>query len=120
MNRGPGLLAGLAFDRLSEQQVVEHIITASRRGAGGWVATPNIDICRLTQRDPALRSLVAGASLIVPDGTPLVWASRLRGDPLPERVGRRLADLLPQRGSRPARPLGLPAGRRTGRAGAGR
>ena len=63
-----------------------HIITASRRGEGGWVATPNIDICRLTRRDLALRSLVAGASLIVPDGAPLVWASRLRGHPLPERV----------------------------------
>jgi N-acetylglucosaminyldiphosphoundecaprenol N-acetyl-beta-D-mannosaminyltransferase len=79
-------LAGLEFDRLTEQQVLDHIITASRSGEGGWVATPNIDICRLTRRDLALRSLVAGASLIVPDGTPLVWASRLRGDPLPERV----------------------------------
>lgn len=86
MNRDSSRLAGLEFDRLTEQQVVDHIITASRRGEGGRVVTPNVDICRLTRRDLALRSLVAGASLIVPDGTPLVWASRLRGDPLPERV----------------------------------
>jgi N-acetylglucosaminyldiphosphoundecaprenol N-acetyl-beta-D-mannosaminyltransferase len=80
------LLAGLRFDRLTETQVVEHIVTASRSGRGGWVATPNIDQCRLAQRDEALRRLVADASLIVPDGMPLIWAARLRGDPLPERV----------------------------------
>ncbi|HEY5985889.1 MAG TPA: WecB/TagA/CpsF family glycosyltransferase, partial [Streptosporangiaceae bacterium] len=79
-------MAGLEFDRLTEAQVVERIIEASLAGHGGWVATPNIDICRLTRRDQSLRDLVAGASLIVPDGMPLVWAARLRGDPLPERV----------------------------------
>jgi N-acetylglucosaminyldiphosphoundecaprenol N-acetyl-beta-D-mannosaminyltransferase len=79
-------VAGLEFDRLAEAQVVDHIIGASLAGRGGWVATPNSDICRVTRRDPSLRDLVSGASLIVPDGMPLVWASRLRGDPLPERV----------------------------------
>jgi N-acetylglucosaminyldiphosphoundecaprenol N-acetyl-beta-D-mannosaminyltransferase len=79
-------LAGLDFDRLTEAQVVEHIVTAIRRGRGGWVSTPNIDHCRLIRRDEAMRRLVANASLIVPDGMPLVWASRLRGSPLPERV----------------------------------
>jgi N-acetylglucosaminyldiphosphoundecaprenol N-acetyl-beta-D-mannosaminyltransferase len=79
-------LAGLDFHRLSEAQVVDHVIEASLRGHGGWVVTPNIDICRLAHRDPAVRRLVADASLVVPDGMPLVWAARLRGDPLPERV----------------------------------
>lgn len=79
-------LAGLDFDRLTETQVVQHVIEAGRLGVGGWIVTPNIDICRLSRRDAALRSLVASASLIVPDGMPLVWASRLGGDPLPERV----------------------------------
>lgn len=84
---GPPIqLAGLHFDRLTEAQVVEHIITARRSGQGGWMATPNIDHCRLIRRDEALRRLVAGASLVVPDGMPLIWASRLRGDPLTERV----------------------------------
>jgi N-acetylglucosaminyldiphosphoundecaprenol N-acetyl-beta-D-mannosaminyltransferase len=82
----PVPLAGLRFDRLTEAQVVEHIVTASRSGQGGWVATPNIDHCRLVRRDEALRRLVASASVIVADGMPLIWASRLRGDPIPERV----------------------------------
>jgi exopolysaccharide biosynthesis WecB/TagA/CpsF family protein len=79
-------LAGLDFHRLTEAEVVGHVIEASLGGRGGWVVTPNIDICRLARRDPVLRGLVADASLVVPDGMPLVWAARLRGDPLPERV----------------------------------
>jgi N-acetylglucosaminyldiphosphoundecaprenol N-acetyl-beta-D-mannosaminyltransferase len=86
VNNGHARLAGLEFNRLTEAEVVEHIIAAGQCGEGGWVATPNIDICRLARTDRTLRGLVAGASLIVADGMPLVWAARLRGDPLPERV----------------------------------
>lgn len=91
---GPGAKHGLArsqvgglhFDRLTEAQVVEHVIAAAAGGRGGWVATPNIDICRSVRAEPGYRELVAGASLVVPDGMPLLWAARLLGDPLPERV----------------------------------
>ena len=79
-------VAGLDFDALSEQQVVARILGDLEDGRGGWVVTPNIDICRQLSHDPAARALVSGASLVVADGMPLVWASRLRGDPLPERV----------------------------------
>ena len=79
-------VAGVDFDALSERQVVARIIGDSNDGRGGWVVTPNIDICRQLRHDPAVRALVSGASLVVADGMPLIWASRLRGDPLPERV----------------------------------
>jgi N-acetylglucosaminyldiphosphoundecaprenol N-acetyl-beta-D-mannosaminyltransferase len=79
-------LAGLDFDALSEHQAVQHIINASLAGEGGWVVTPNVDICRHTGRDPELRSLIQTATLTVADGMPLVWAARLGGQPLPERV----------------------------------
>lgn len=86
---GPGhrsRLGGLAFDQLTEAQVNEHIIEALRLGCGGSVVTPNIDICRQAARDPALRELLSGASVVVADGRPLLWAARLQGDPLPEHV----------------------------------
>jgi N-acetylglucosaminyldiphosphoundecaprenol N-acetyl-beta-D-mannosaminyltransferase len=79
-------LAGLGFDRLTERQVINHVLGALSRGRGGWIATPNIDICQAAQRDPSLAELVGTASLVVPDGMPLLWAARLRGDQLPERV----------------------------------
>jgi N-acetylglucosaminyldiphosphoundecaprenol N-acetyl-beta-D-mannosaminyltransferase len=36
--------------------------------------------------DPKLRAIVEGCEVVSADGQPIVWASRLLGDPLPERV----------------------------------
>lgn len=79
-------LAGLNFHRLSEDQVVARIVGDLEEGKGGLVVTANIDICRQASRDPAARDLISGASLVLADGMPLVWAARLRGDSLPGRV----------------------------------
>jgi len=79
-------VAGLDFDALSEEQVVARIVADLKDGRGGWVVTANIDICRRVSKDPATRDLVSNASLVVADGMPLVWAARLRGGRLPERV----------------------------------
>lgn len=38
------------------------------------------------QRDPALRAMVNGAALAVPDGMPLAWIARISGWPLTRRV----------------------------------
>ncbi|MET9336745.1 WecB/TagA/CpsF family glycosyltransferase [Nonomuraea sp. NPDC003804] len=79
-------VAGVEVDPLTERQVVDWVATALRRGTGGHIVTPNIDICRAVSREPALRRLVAAADLVVADGMPLVWASRLLGTAIPERV----------------------------------
>lgn len=79
-------VAGLDFDPLSEDQLVARIVRDLKDGRGGWVIPANIDVCRQTSRDSAARELVSGASLVVADGMPLVWAARLGGNPLPERV----------------------------------
>jgi N-acetylglucosaminyldiphosphoundecaprenol N-acetyl-beta-D-mannosaminyltransferase len=83
---GRAVLAGLKLDRATEAQVVADVVNALSHGHGGWVATPNVDICRAAWRDDGIAAMLAGASVTVPDGMPLIWATRLRGDPLPERV----------------------------------
>ena len=40
----------------------------------------------LTEEQPDLRTINDRAAFIVADGKPLVWASRMLGTPLPERV----------------------------------
>lgn len=79
-------VCGIGFDTLTEAQVVEHIMLAIKLGQGGYIVTPNIDICRAAARDGTQRELIAGASLTVPDGMPLLWAARIAGYPLKERV----------------------------------
>jgi N-acetylglucosaminyldiphosphoundecaprenol N-acetyl-beta-D-mannosaminyltransferase len=80
------LLRGVSFDCCTEQEAVAAIVAALAAGRGGWVVTPNVDIMRALERDAGLRQLVAEADLVVADGMPLIWASRLAGRPLPERV----------------------------------
>ena len=48
--------------------------------------TPNLDHLRRYVRQPRVRSAYAAAELVLADGMPLVWASRIQGTPLPERV----------------------------------
>jgi N-acetylglucosaminyldiphosphoundecaprenol N-acetyl-beta-D-mannosaminyltransferase len=55
-------------------------------GRGGRIITPNIDILRRAQTKDQVRAVLPDADLVVADGMPLVWASRLSGAPLPERV----------------------------------
>jgi N-acetylglucosaminyldiphosphoundecaprenol N-acetyl-beta-D-mannosaminyltransferase len=79
-------LRGMEIHSVSLQQAVDHLIQCSLRGVGGWIVTPNLDILRRHVRSISFRNLVATSTLNVADGMPLVWISRLLGQPLPERV----------------------------------
>ena len=79
-------LDGTGIDRITEDEVVAVVREAITLGRGGRILTPNVDILRRAQRDARVRVHLDDADLIVADGMPLVWASRLSGAPLPERV----------------------------------
>ncbi|MEU8655691.1 WecB/TagA/CpsF family glycosyltransferase [Actinoplanes philippinensis] len=79
-------LDGTGIDRITEDEVVAVVREALAHGRGGRIITPNVDILRRAAADPAVRRHLDDADLIVADGMPLVWASRLGGVPLPERV----------------------------------
>jgi N-acetylglucosaminyldiphosphoundecaprenol N-acetyl-beta-D-mannosaminyltransferase len=79
-------LLGMPLSVVTEDQAVAHIVDCARARRGGWVITPNLDQLRLFRKDPHLRPMYEAASLVVADGMPLVWASRIQRTPLPERV----------------------------------
>jgi len=93
-----GVIAGQALRRayvrvmgariaaITETDAVDLIVDAAMTGCGHWTITANLDHLRQYQREPVVRSLVDAADLVLADGTPLIWASRLAGTPLPERV----------------------------------
>ncbi len=67
------------------------------------VVTPNTDHVVRMRREPSMRRVYEAADVIVADGMPVVWASAMLGDPLPERVAgidlmRAVADGLARRG----------------------
>jgi N-acetylglucosaminyldiphosphoundecaprenol N-acetyl-beta-D-mannosaminyltransferase len=90
-------LLGVEFDRITHSGVVARVAAALDQGEGGWVVTPNVDILRQAVRAPESRALLEQATLVLADGMPLFWASRLQGTPLPERVaGSDLVWSLPE------------------------
>ena len=88
---------GLPFHRLDVRTLVRDFVEGARTGTGGWIVTPNLDILRQYATSPEARELILEATHRVADGLPIVWASRLAGTPLPERVpGSDLILTLPE------------------------
>lgn len=83
-------IGGEWFDAVTEEAVADRVLDGLDHGEGGRIVTPNVDILRLANGRGRLgaevRGFLADATLVVADGMPLVWASRLAGTPLPERV----------------------------------
>lgn len=71
---------------MSEADVVQRVVDQLDAGRGGWIVTLNLDHLWHFARDPEYAALCARCTFAVADGMPLVWASRLQGTPLPERV----------------------------------
>jgi len=74
------------IDALRFDEAVDEIERLIEVGEGGSVFTPNVDHLVQLESNPAFRAAYEGASLCLVDGQPLVWASRLLGAPLPEKI----------------------------------
>ncbi len=85
-------VGGVTFDALTEDLVVDHVLAALERGQGGRILTPNVDVLRQITRNGDARDALKDSTLVVADGMPVIWASRLAGTPLPQRVSG--ADLI--------------------------
>jgi N-acetylglucosaminyldiphosphoundecaprenol N-acetyl-beta-D-mannosaminyltransferase len=104
-------LCGMPLANIDSRQLVDHLFASLAQGQGGWLVTANLDFLRRHVKDPESRDIYAGADLRVADGMPLVWASRLRGTPLPERVaGSSLVTPICQRAARDGRSVYLLGG----------
>jgi N-acetylglucosaminyldiphosphoundecaprenol N-acetyl-beta-D-mannosaminyltransferase len=73
----------MRIDAISREQAIGRITESAK---GGCVLTPNLQHLREYNRSHAVRSAFERCELVVADGTPLIWASRLQGSPLPERI----------------------------------
>ncbi|QQE78738.1 WecB/TagA/CpsF family glycosyltransferase [Alicyclobacillus sp. SO9] len=77
----------IAFSQVTKAEVLQ-LISECVNGAcgGGQIVTVNSDILLKSERDKELARIIHNAWLVTPDGTPIIWLSRLIGNPLPERV----------------------------------
>jgi N-acetylglucosaminyldiphosphoundecaprenol N-acetyl-beta-D-mannosaminyltransferase len=79
-------LMGTPMAVATEASAVQAIIGAAETGRGHWTITANLDHLRRFHCDPIEKGLIDDADLVVADGMPLIWASRLAGERLPQRI----------------------------------
>lgn len=74
------------FDPLTLAEVVDWAGDWIEQRRQGYLCTVNVAILMMMRRDARLQRIVDRASLVVADGHPVVWTSRLGRERLPERV----------------------------------
>jgi N-acetylglucosaminyldiphosphoundecaprenol N-acetyl-beta-D-mannosaminyltransferase len=82
----PIAVLGLPLAHVTLDQAVDRIEELITKEGTHQVATANLDFWLKSNGDSHLHRIIAGCDLVVADGMPLVWASNLLGEPLPERV----------------------------------
>ncbi len=79
-------LMGIQLAAFNEKECVQTVLMLLGRGRGGNLLTMNLDHARRYFSGGPCRVDYDNATIRVADGMPVVWASRLSGSPLPERI----------------------------------
>src|SRR5579862_8135391 len=95
MTNGLAIL-GVPVDNVSMEETVGKIEEFIRDGSFHQIATANVDYLVNAVNNPLYKEILCRCDLVVADGMPVVFASRLLGSPLTERVAG--ADLVPRLG----------------------
>jgi N-acetylglucosaminyldiphosphoundecaprenol N-acetyl-beta-D-mannosaminyltransferase len=82
----------IEMDPLRLAEAIDAIEGLVRAGRGGTVFTPNVDHFVLAEEDERFFAAYRDTDLSLVDGTPVLWAARALGSPLPEKVSG--SDLL--------------------------
>lgn len=86
-------ILGLYFDSLTMAQALDAADALLTAGEGGRIVTANPEILLAARQDAVYRAAVNGADLVLADGVGDLYAARILGRPLPERVAG--SDLVP-------------------------
>ena len=89
----PVAILGVPFDSVTTAETIDIIARMIESRRPHYIATANVDFLVQAAKDVELRRILFDAHLVLCDGTPLLWASKLLGNQLPERVAG--SDVVP-------------------------
>jgi N-acetylglucosaminyldiphosphoundecaprenol N-acetyl-beta-D-mannosaminyltransferase len=90
-------IGGLPFDAINISKTMSRLREAKFKKTSCFLTTPNLNFLALSQDDPDFRNSVIYSDIVIADGTPIVWISKLLGIPVRERVaGSTLFETLGQ------------------------
>lgn len=81
-------------DNLTMDEAIIAIDKLIQRGVPSYVVTPNVDHIVKLEKDEEFKNVYENADLILTDGMPLIWISKLKGNPIKEKVSG--SDLFPK------------------------
>jgi N-acetylglucosaminyldiphosphoundecaprenol N-acetyl-beta-D-mannosaminyltransferase len=79
-------ILGVGIDAVTMDGAIAEFQRLIAAGTPALACSLHVDLCMKVQRDPELRDIYRAADLVLVDGTPMMWAARFLGTPLPERV----------------------------------
>lgn len=75
-------ILGVRFPKITEKDLIKTIFSLDK----ATIFTPNPEIALYAHKDSSFASILNSASLLLPDGTGIILASKILGTPLTERI----------------------------------
>lgn len=86
MNRQTLQIGGVAVNSTSSNLVLTFVTEKLAKKEKFWIATPNPEMIIHAQEHPEFKKTLNQADWAIPDGSGVVWASKILGGPIRERV----------------------------------
>jgi N-acetylglucosaminyldiphosphoundecaprenol N-acetyl-beta-D-mannosaminyltransferase len=87
-------LGRIYADALTFSEALAAAAELVEAGKGGYIVTPNVDHVVQAEHSEQMRAAYDAASLSLVDGQPLIWLSRMMGEPFPEKISG--SDFVPR------------------------
>lgn len=84
----------IMIDNLTMEEAIDKMDQLIQENNASYVVTPNVDHMVQLEKDKEFKKCYKEASLVLTDGKPLIWISKLYGHPIKEKVSG--SDLLPK------------------------
>ncbi|MBM7833060.1 WecB/TagA/CpsF family glycosyltransferase [Clostridium sardiniense] len=76
----------IEVDNLTMDESIEVVDKIIQNGKPSYIVTPNVDHIVKLETDKEFQDVYKNADLILTDGMPLIWISKLKGNPIKEKV----------------------------------
>lgn len=87
-------ILGVPFHNVTMDETIAFVDEKIRDRGFHQIATANVDFLVHAIRDKEMQQILCSCDLVIPDGMPILWGSRLLGSPLKQRVCG--VDLVPR------------------------
>lgn len=79
-------IAGLTLISTSEKRLLEFLASRITKGQKTFLTTPNPEFLVFARHNPWFKRILNKADVAIPDGIGLIWAGKILGQPIQERI----------------------------------